>query len=45
MSVEEVVENTGFELIVPTDVGLNDEPTDEELKVLREEIDPDGLYI
>lgn len=45
VAVEDVVENTGFELIIPGEVGRNEEPTDEELKVLREEIDPDGLYI
>ncbi len=45
VAVEDVVENTGFELVIPDEVGRNDEPTDEELKVLREEIDPDGLYI
>jgi glutaconate CoA-transferase, subunit B len=42
---EEVVENTGFELVIPDDIGRNDPPTAEELRALREEIDPDGLYI
>jgi glutaconate CoA-transferase, subunit B len=45
VTVEQVVENTGFELVIPDTVGENAEPTDEELKALREEIDPDGLYI
>ncbi len=45
VTVDQVVENTGFELVIPAEVGANAEPTDEELKALREEIDPDGLYI
>ncbi len=45
VTVDQVVDNTGFELVIPSEVGENAEPTDEELKALREEIDPDGLYI
>ncbi len=45
VEVSEVVENTGFELIVPERVERNEPPTDEELRVLREEIDPEHLYI
>ncbi|MGD1997055.1 MAG: CoA-transferase [Anaerolineae bacterium] len=45
VTVEQVVENTGFELIVPVEVEENEPPTDEELRILREEVDPDGFYI
>jgi glutaconate CoA-transferase, subunit B len=45
VELDQVVENTGFELVIPDEIGRNDPPTDEELKMLREEIDPDGLYI
>ena len=45
VSVEQVKENTGFELIVPDQVGRNDPPSAEELRLLREEIDPTGFYI
>ncbi len=45
VTVEQVIENTGFELIIPDEVGSNDAPTEKELKLLREEIDPTGLYI
>lgn len=45
VTVEQVVENTGFELIIPKDVGKNEPPTQEELRLLREEIDPHRLYI
>ena len=45
VTVEQVVENTGFELVIPDDVGQNEPPTAEELRILREEIDPEGFYI
>jgi glutaconate CoA-transferase subunit B len=45
VTVEQVVENTGFELIIPEHVGVNEPPSERELKILREEIDPQGLYI
>jgi glutaconate CoA-transferase subunit B len=44
-SVEEVVENTGFELLMADEIRQNAPPTAEELRVLREEIDPSRLYI
>jgi len=44
VTVEKVVENTGFELLFADDIGANDPPTGEELRVLREEVDPDKLY-
>jgi len=45
VTVEEVIANTGFELIVPQEVGQNAPPSAEELRLLREEIDPGRLYI
>jgi len=45
VTVEQVIENTGFELLVADDVGAVAPPTDEELRTLREEIDPNRLYI
>ncbi|MCP4546956.1 MAG: 3-oxoacid CoA-transferase [bacterium] len=45
VTVEQVVENTGFELIVPDEVGQSEPPTEDELRILREEIDPEHLYI
>ncbi len=44
VTVEQVVENTGFELLFAENITHNDPPTDQELKILREKIDPDGLY-
>jgi glutaconate CoA-transferase subunit B len=43
--VGDVVENTGFELIIPDDVSVTKPPTGQELKLLREEIDLAGIVI
>jgi glutaconate CoA-transferase subunit B len=45
VSVEEVTANTGFELVIPEQVGQNPPPSAEELRLLREEIDPTKFYI
>ena len=45
VTVNEVVASTGFELIIPKQVGSNAPPSTEELRLLREEIDPEKLYI
>ena len=45
VTVDEVVAATGFELVIPAHVEENAPPTDEELRVLREEIAPEHLYI
>lgn len=42
-SVEEVLDNTGFDVIVPTDVPETQPPTEDELELLRTVIDPTGL--
>ncbi len=43
VSVELVVESTGFELVVPDDVCETRAPSDEELRLLRHVIDPAGI--
>ncbi len=45
VTVEQVVENTGFELIIPDHMEANEPPTPEELRILREEVDKERLYI
>ena len=45
VKVEQVVENTGFELVIPKKVSTSDPPTVEQLTLLRKEIDPKGIYI
>jgi acyl CoA:acetate/3-ketoacid CoA transferase beta subunit len=42
VSVEQVVENTGFELEVPKDIPETEKPTKEQIRLIREEIDPYG---
>ena len=45
VTVEQVIENTGFDPLIADEVTTVEPPTDEELRLLREEIDPEGLYI
>ena len=42
-SVDEIREHTSFPLVVPDPVPATREPSDEELRLLRERIDPKGL--
>jgi len=44
VTVDQVLDNTGFELLVHDAITHNPPPTPEELKILRENIDPNGLY-
>jgi glutaconate CoA-transferase subunit B len=45
VTVDEIVENTGFELLIPEEVGENPPPSRDELRILREEVDRNRLYI
>jgi len=45
VSVEDVLEATNFDLIIPDEVGQNEPPSEEELRLLREEIDTTRFYI
>ena len=45
VSVEMVIENTGFDLILPENIERNPPPSQAELRILREEVDKDKLYI
>ncbi|MDT4929701.1 MAG: hypothetical protein QOF92_2568, partial [Pseudonocardiales bacterium] len=45
VSVDEVRDNTGFELVVDGAVPPTRTPTDEELRLIREVIDPKGLRL
>jgi acyl CoA:acetate/3-ketoacid CoA transferase beta subunit len=42
VTVDQVGEATGFELTVPDEVPATREPTDEELRLIREVVDPAG---
>src|SRR3989449_3299712 len=43
--LEDVVENTGFPLRIPSEVPTTPLPTPEEVRLLQEEIDPEGIYL
>jgi acyl CoA:acetate/3-ketoacid CoA transferase beta subunit len=43
VTVDQVVDATGFELVVPSDVATSREPTNVELRLIREVLDPAGL--
>jgi acyl CoA:acetate/3-ketoacid CoA transferase beta subunit len=43
VSIEEVAENTDFELVVPDSVPETRTPSEEELRIIREVLDPDGV--
>jgi len=45
VTLEQVIENTGFELLVAEQVEENPPPTAEELRILRDEVDREKLYI
>lgn len=42
-SVDQVVKNTGFELIIPDEIPITEPPTPDELRLLRERIDVEGV--
>lgn len=42
VTVEHILENTGFELIVPKNVPFTPEPTAKELELIRKKVDPFG---
>jgi acyl CoA:acetate/3-ketoacid CoA transferase beta subunit len=43
VTVDEVVEATGFDLVIPADIEESRLPTDEELRLIREVLDPNDL--
>jgi glutaconate CoA-transferase subunit B len=45
VTVEQARLNTGWDLKVASDLRVTDQPTGEELRILREELDPQGIYL
>jgi glutaconate CoA-transferase subunit B len=45
MTVEQARQNTGWPLKVSGSLRVTDPPTDGELRILREELDPMGIYL
>lgn len=43
--VEEIKDNVGWDLKISPKLGETEAPTDIELRVLREEVDPEGMYL
>jgi glutaconate CoA-transferase subunit B len=44
-TVEQAIKNTGWPLKVAADLKTSEPPTDEELRLLREELDPTRIYL
>ncbi len=44
-SVEEVRANTGWDIKVAAELRVTAPPTEDELRILHEELDPDGIYL
>jgi glutaconate CoA-transferase, subunit B len=44
-AVEQAVQNTGWELKVVSDLRTTDPLSEEELRILKEELDPQGIYL
>jgi glutaconate CoA-transferase subunit B len=44
-TVEQVKENTGWNLKVAAELSTTEAPTTEELRILRDELDPDRIYL
>ncbi len=42
---EDVLANTGWEIVVPAGTPITEAPTPEELRILRTELDPQGHYL
>jgi len=45
VTVEQVVEHTGFELLMSQEIESNPPPSEDELKILRQDVDKERLYI
>jgi glutaconate CoA-transferase subunit B len=45
VAVNDVVENTGFKMIIPNKVPMTGKPSGDELRILREELDPNKIVI
>jgi glutaconate CoA-transferase subunit B len=45
IAVEQARENTGWDLKVADNLKVTEPPTEEELRILREELDPQGIYL
>jgi len=44
-SVDQVVENTGWDIKISGNLNVTEAPTDSEITILREDLDPDRVYL
>ncbi len=44
VTTEDLRESTGWEMRIPMDIEQNEPPTDEELRLIRQDLDPEGAY-
>jgi glutaconate CoA-transferase subunit B len=44
ITLEQVLAATGFKPIVPEQIPITPPPTSEQVRLIREEIDPEGMY-
>jgi glutaconate CoA-transferase subunit B len=42
---QDVIDNTGFEMLFDKPLPVTPEPTEDELRILREEVDPEKIII
>jgi len=42
---EDIIASTGFEMLFAAEVGITPEPTDEQLNILRTQVDPNGMIL
>ena len=45
VTVEDTLANTGLDILIPEAYELTHEPTAEDLRIQREEVDPHGYFI
>jgi len=45
VAMQEVIDNTGMEIVIPDHIVITSEPTDEEIFLLRNKVDPMRMYI
>lgn len=44
-NIEDVIANTGWDLKISSDIRVTEPPKPDELRILREELDPSGIYL
>ncbi len=42
---QDIIDNTGFEMLFAADLAVTSEPSDAELRILREQVDPTGMVL